>query len=164
MFTHAAGEIVGHRRELQEAGHRHVVDARLAASGEDRVAVRDVAGRVAAENRCAESRRVGMPGFLGKLQAARLRRAGNDQPNVDRQLALGREVDEILERPAGAGDQHGEFQLGSCDLLVLASVISDNCERRRSTSCSPSTVARDRLDAGNRLDRRSSDASVSCAM
>ena len=107
----AADEVVGHRRELQEARHRHVIDARLAARAEHGIAERLIAGRAGCEILRDAARRVGMPACLGKLQSARLRRAGNDEANLDRQLILGRQFDEILQRSAAAGNEHCELSL-----------------------------------------------------
>src|SRR5262249_39586487 len=51
-------------------------------------------------------------GLFGERQAAGFRGTGNDQANIDRQPASGGEVDEILQRATGAGDEDSEFEFG----------------------------------------------------
>ena len=106
----AAGEVGRHGGEFQEAGHGDVVDAGVAAGGEDGVAEGFVAGaaggEIAAANDCVWGCRLSS----AKLKSAGFGDAGDDEADVDRQLAFGCEVDEILERAAGAGDEDGEFE------------------------------------------------------
>ena len=102
---HAAGEVVGHGGELQEPRHGNALGPCVAAGAEDGVAV----GFVGVEVFALDNLR-GDAGALRVLKPARLCGTRHDQDDFDRELVLGHQVDEVLQRPPRPGDQHGKLE------------------------------------------------------
>ena len=140
---HAADKIVRHRGELQEPGHRHVVDARLAAGGEDGVAVgmspaAPCGKSLRGESPASESRpprQTSSPPAFAVLDTTSRISTGSS-PSAARSM-------KILQRPAGAGNQHGE--------LECMGMTSQASESMRDCRNQPDLI---RLSSCNRSDRR----------
>ena len=78
-IEYALAEVLGNGDQLEEAGHHDEVDSRLAAGGEDRLAV--ALGRLEIGS---SDRPCGNPSIAGMRQSAGVRRAGDDESNLDR--------------------------------------------------------------------------------
>jgi len=90
----------------------NVIDAGLATRRKHGIAKRRIASRpnskIQPTNNARRDSRL-----LSNLQPTRFRRTRNHEPYIDRQLIFSGQLDEILQRPARARNQHRNFSFSS---------------------------------------------------